>query len=143
MDLDLVGLLSAIVEALDPARDVAATARGLEELLASRLALEEAHVLVAEPGGELKGVEARVPRDIPFVERVRASGRRLKTTMWAVTFTMLALLAGAVAVSLFQSPSSDPGLAARGFESSAQSITACPRSTMPAASRSGATRLNA
>ena len=46
-------------------------------------------------------------------DRARYSNRRLKRTVWSVATGVLAMLAGAVAVSVFQPPSADPQLPER------------------------------
>ncbi|MDB5307639.1 MAG: hypothetical protein JWO38_1841 [Gemmataceae bacterium] len=59
-------------------------------------------------------------------DRVRTSDRRLAFTMWSLAITVLALLAGAVAVTFFQPPPADPGLAdrVRAFEEREQPAAA-------------------
>lgn len=75
MEIDLFGLLAALIQTIEPARDTAAACRALEDLLAARLELAAAHVFALEPHGDLLGGERRVPRDAPLGVQLRATER--------------------------------------------------------------------
>jgi hypothetical protein len=75
-------------------------------------------VAVREPGGNQPFGVAECFREL-FTRaeehrgRVKQSRKQLRRTLWAVACLVWLLFAGAVAVSLYQPPSADPGLASR------------------------------
>lgn len=75
-------------------------------------------VAIREPGGSEPFGVAECFRDLfaranQHRERVRLSRRHLRRTLWAVASSVWLLLAGAVAVTLYQPKAADPGLADR------------------------------